>query len=334
MKTILLLSLLILFNLYAKDSEKSEENVWDLYQTNFYFENDLFRQGTDNQYSSGEKLGAIFTIDNSTYFFYDWFQFTKGPSDKYLSFSIANQIFTPEDLNETELIVDDRPYAGWTFLELGIHQSSSTTLESFYIQIGAIGPRSYAENIQKAIHKLTDSTQPMGWDNQLKNELGVNLRYIYKLRREHAFTDNFSLAGFPQVELDLGNVSTQATVAFAIKIGWNIPKDFGKSNINSGGETGIQAYQQKNLFKEHSWSFALDFDISGSLVARDIFLDGNLIQESHSVEKESFVRGYGSGFSLRYKTFALDYIYNKKTKQFTLQKSGHGVGSIVISHRW
>ena len=327
--------LLVLCLLFFTLSHADEKNDWELTHFQIYFENDIFGDKTDSQYSSGEKFTLIYSVHNQDYFFYDLLLSGDKSVDSYINFSIVNQIFTPTDLSKTDLIKEERPYAGWTFFETGIHKSSKSTLQSLYIQIGAIGPRSYSKQIQIAIHKMTDSDIPMGWDNQIKNELGVNLRYIHKWRFEYEASDSFSIAAMPAVEIDLGNVSTSITGAIGSRIGWNIPKDFGMTSINTGGETGIQAYNEYANLTKHNWSFCFNLNLFTTAVARDVFLDGNLIQESHSVEKYPLYIGLGTGISMRYKRFALDYIYNKTTKHYHEESYSngyrHGVGSVIIS---
>jgi len=153
-----------------------------------------------------------------------------------MSFSLANQIYTPKDLNETVLIPDDRPYSGWTYAEVGVHKSSNTHLRSLYIQVGLIGPYSKSEQIQKTIHEITDSSPPMGWSNQLNNELGINLRYIHKWRFQPDTFYGIGTSFIPFVEGDLGNVAIQASAGMHMRIGWNIPQDFGVTSLDTGGE--------------------------------------------------------------------------------------------------
>jgi hypothetical protein len=328
MKYFLLLITLGALFLNAKQTQQKDD--WELKQFNIYFENDLFAK-TDNQYSSGEKFSLLYYIPNNDNALYNLLIFDDGAYDSYVNFSLVNQIFTPSDITTADLIEDDRPYAGWTFIEMGIHKSSKDTLQSLYLQLGSIGPRSQAEEIQTMIHKLTGSNPPQGWDNQLKNEFGLNLRYIYKWRFEKTFMESFQTAVIPNIEVDLGNISIQATTGVLARFGWNIPKDFGPSTINSGGESGITTYNEHpNTFK-NPWSFAFNLNITTSAIARDIFLDGNTFEDSHSVEKENFIFGAGAGFTARYKQVALDYYYQKHTRHFKLEKTNHGYGSIILS---
>ncbi len=334
----LALVLIFTFSLYASEPmtqtdsyiEQQNKEDWELYRFNLYFENDLFSR-TDSQYSSGEKFNLIYRVEKAQNPLYHLLFLNYGDVDVYISFSLVNQIYTPEDLNVTELIVDDRPYTGWTYVEVALHKSSNAHLRSLYLQVGYIGPRSKSEQIQTAIHKMTGSEPPMGWDNQLKNEIGVNLRYIYKSRFVPQPFYGIETSFIPFVEADLGNISVQASTGISMRIGWNIPKDFGVSSLDTGGEVGIPINGGYNEMLKKAWGFSFNLSGAGSAVIRDIMLDGNSFKTSHSVEKNNFVGYLGYGFSLRYKKFMFEYINNVNSKKFVLEEKPHAVGTVVAS---
>ncbi|MEN8302953.1 MAG: lipid A deacylase LpxR family protein [Campylobacterota bacterium] len=324
---LLLPSYVIADNTEQIDLQKEE--VWELCRFNFYFENDMF-SATDSQYSSGEKFNWFYHVDNPSNPLYN-FLFTDSGYYSYANLAIVNQIYTPVELDRTDLIKDDRPYAGWTYLEYGIHKSSSENLRSFYIHVGMVGPASKSEQIQKAIHDLTGSEPPMGWDNQLKNEFGINLRYVHKWRLTPPFIGNLESSVIPFIEAELGNIAINATAGVGMRFGWNIPKDFAVSTLDAGGEIGVLVGDEHKNSLKREWSFS--FNISGytSAVARDIFLDGNTFRDSHSVDKENLVFYMGAGFSARYKNFMIDFIQTRSTPKFKLENRAHTVGTAIVS---
>jgi len=82
---------------------------------------------------------------------------------------------------------------------------------------------------------------------------------------------------------------------------------------------------------KQAWSVSLNLSGTGSAVARDMSLDGNTFKTSHSVEKKNFIGYFGYGFSLRYKSFILEYIKNVNSKKFVSEDQPHGVGTVVAS---
>ena len=319
------ITLFLSASLFAKDAE------WELYHIKLYTENDLLSQ-EDSQYTGGSKLDIVYKIDNPDSLYN---LLSAGDSKVYCfcSFAIGSQIYTPADLTKKEPIYDDWSYAGWTYVESGIHKSSSDTLNSLILKVGIIGPDAQGEEIQKAIHRLTGSKTPQGWDNQLYNELGINLGYIYKKRYEEKLFKSLSVSVVPLASIDLGNISTQAALGVFIRFGHHISKDFGIATITMGGESGIPAYEAQKENLHNHWSWSLNFAARGSVVARDIFVQGNTFRTSIVThELENFVGYIGGGFSLRYKSWNVDFMQIHNTPKAKDIYRSKTVGTLILSY--
>jgi lipid A 3-O-deacylase len=132
-----------------------------------------------------------------------------------VSFSIGQNMYTPWDKERSDLIRDDRPYAGVTCAAAGLHAKNSHCMDSLELALGIIGPHSYAGEVQEEVHKLIGSTVPRGRDNQLKDEpIGY---YVLPFTRGA-----------------LGNTITCGSTELQIRFGWNLPNDFGISRIHPG----------------------------------------------------------------------------------------------------
>ena len=71
-----------------------------------------------------------------------------NPRKRRVSFVLGQNIFTPEDIRATKLISDDRPYAGWLYLGLGLVTERKTkknveAVDNFEIDIGMVGPAAF-----------------------------------------------------------------------------------------------------------------------------------------------------------------------------------------------
>ena len=328
---IFIITLLMSVAIFADDLSLKKEEPWRLERTNIYFDNDVFLN-TDSQYTDGAKISNVYFIshtDNDLLkvpFLYD------EQKAHFLSIALAQQMYTPSDTSRSELIVDDRPYAGWLYFEVGLHQSSENELDSFLMQVGIVGKYSGGEFTQRTVHAAIGSAKAEGWNNQLNNELGMNLIYQHKWR----FVPNTFLGMdsniIPFVEASLGNVKTKASAGILARIGWYPSKDFGSSSIDIGGENGIPVRTNCLCVDFEPWSFTFNFAVSGDGVAHDIFLDGNTFTDSHSVEKENFIGHASYGFTARYKHVSFDYIVTYSTEYFTKETSGHKFGTILLSY--
>ncbi len=204
------------------------------------------------------------------------------------------------------------------------------------IQLGIVGPASFAEETQSLVHELLASQRPNGWDNQLKNEPGLAIIYERKLRLlqggdsgDPGFDVIAHLGG------TLDNVYTYANTGMEVRAGWNIPTDFGDALIRPAGDTNapVNALDPR-LSGKNGFGLYVFSSVSGRVVLRDIFLDGNTFTDSHSVDKKYFVADVAAGVSLVIHHVKLSYAQVLRTKEFKGQPDNHSFGSITISFSW
>jgi hypothetical protein len=290
----------------------------------FYIENDCFAM-TDRYYTNGVKL---------TWVSPDRLTLKHDPAaQRAISVSFGQNIYTPANIEIVDLIQDDRPYAGISYLAVAFHQKKGRRMDTLEFNVGIVGPHSYAEQSQKFIHGLIKGKEPKGWQNQLKDELALGIIYDRKWRikrfweHDHLGSDLIGHLGG-----SLGNVVTAANTGWEIRVGWNLPKDFGTFIIRPGGESSTFFDAQASQ-RSGQWSFGAHafLYLGGHAVLRNIFLDGNTFQKSHSVEKSPFVADIVAGFALTYKQFKVSYAYVFRTKQFKTQEKNQVFGAVNIS---
>ncbi len=307
----------------------------------FYFENDLFT-GTDNNYTNGVKYSLI-TPDLSP----DCKEWGKIPK-KILShihnlpfikntppetvhkveFSIGQNMFTPADISRSDLIIDDRPYAGWTYIGTSYHKKGKLAnrlflMDTVEIQLGIIGPDSLAEESQTFVHDTRHLQLPNGWGHQLSNEPGVVLAFERKWLFRPRSSALFGYNAVAHTGFSLGNVATYVNTGLEIRFGVNIPSDFGVSLIRPAGST--------RMATDHRPALYLLGGVNGRLVLRDIFLDGNSFTGSHSVGKESLVGDFAAGVAFNYGNFMVTFTQILRTKQFSIQNDHHSFGAVSLS---
>ncbi len=93
----------------------------------------------------------------------------------------GQSMFTPKDFAGTDLILNDRPYAGLLYIGLSWNrrkhepQTNLEMLDTREITLGVIGSWSLAEQSQNVVHDAIGADRFPGWDHQLKNEPAVQL---------------------------------------------------------------------------------------------------------------------------------------------------------------
>ncbi|MDX1529545.1 MAG: lipid A deacylase LpxR family protein, partial [Gammaproteobacteria bacterium] len=224
-------------------AQEDYDNSWTF---SVHFENDLFAD-TDRNYTSGVKFSWVspdltrFRDDRQLpewiYPYVEALPFINEPNrERNIVFSLGQSIYTPQDTERSDLITDDRPYAGWLYLGLGFHSKTESRLDTIEVQLGVVGELSLAKQTQILVHKARDIPTPNGWQHQLENEPGINLIYERNWRHELAGGDRGLGADIiTHAGASLGNVYTYANLGFEIRAGWNLPEDFGTSTIRPGG---------------------------------------------------------------------------------------------------
>ena len=117
---------------------QSTKPALSLSQTNLYFENDFFAS-QDRYYTVGLQYSLTFNMDSKVT---DSLKLplTGRIESRYFTGSVAQQIFIPADKKATELVVDDRPYAGWLYLSAVFQRFEPMHRNALELQIGVVGP--------------------------------------------------------------------------------------------------------------------------------------------------------------------------------------------------
>ncbi len=208
-------------------------------------------------------------------------------------------------------------------------------MDSLELQLGIVGRHSYAQDLQEAFHEWTRSTVPRGWEHQLHDEPIVNVYAerkwkILKLQDQNGR----GIDCIPHAGLALGNAYTAVNLGGQLRLGWNLPNDFGVHLIRPGSDASAPMDDTDPRFFKPWRRFGLHgfAGVDGKAIARNILLDGNTFRDSHSVDKEPFVADFMGGVVVILHRFKIAYTYVHRTREFKTQKGEQRFGSISISY--
>lgn len=296
------------------------------------FENDLFA-GRDYGYTNGARLSYTSSEEGMPNYIKkasSYLPLLNREGKKRVSVAIGQNIFTPSDIVATEFVENDFLYAGWLYGSLEILSDQGEKFDNAGLTIGMVGPSSKAEQTQKYIHQVKGAIMPKGWNNQLKDELGINFTYERKWRK--IFASELFGMGFdvmPHLASSVGNVNTSAATGATFRLGYDLPADYGPPRIHPN-LSGSDFFVPTRKFSGYLFS---TFEIRA--VARDIFLDGNTFKDSHSVEKRNIVKNLQLGGTLIYKDMRFSYTHVVSTQQFKGQQDDYTqFGGITFSYRF
>lgn len=282
-------------------------------------ENDLFG-GSDERYTNGIKHQWLSAEGKGVRLARFFLRAGEGDAVRY-GVGAGQSIFNAETIELPGPFPDQRPYAGWLYLEAqSVVERAGGATDIVKIAAGVVGPASLAEDAQRTFHRAFDFIDPAGWDNQLRNEPGLLV----------AFDRQWRLGGggrfeiLPHAGASLGNVLTEARGGTMFRIGSNLESDGLPARIGparpSAGAHGAEGV---------SWQIYAGGQARA--VAQNIFLDGNTFRDSLSVDRKTIVGELEAGFAVRAGRVSLGYNHVWRTREYDGEPDGQDFGAVTVS---
>jgi len=176
MKLLLALPLLFLvpYNDYAQDS--LTRHMLRIYEDNDIIK--LFGKMSDKGYTNGTRIDYFYIRRGRPGLFIDrWLPKAGADAANVFSWSLTQNMFTPENIRAVEPDISDWPYSGALYVSHSLHSSNSTRNYNIQTEVlaGVMGRASLVEPVQKFIHRNTHSPYPMGWSKQYPTDVLLNL---------------------------------------------------------------------------------------------------------------------------------------------------------------
>ena len=270
------------------------------------------------------------------------------PASQNIVVRLGQSMYTPGDKTRTDLISDDRPYAGLLYLGLAWNRralpqdANHEILDTRELTLGVIGPWSLAEQSQNLVHRVRGIERFHGWDNQLRNEpaFQMAMERKYKPYTDGAVRSGWNSDLIGSYSLRVGNIETSASTGVELRTGWNIPNDFGSYPIRPGAENRPPS-ELAELRKTKPESVRapkpgahLFVNLETRAVARDFSLDGNLFRHGHHVRRQPWIAQAAVGVSSQWIVLGhgvrLAVMRVWRTREFVQQAGHHAFGSIAL----
>ena len=194
-----------------------------------------------------------------------------------------------------EPIINDRAYAGYLYLFLNKNIKYNNVFDSFGVNIGFTGDLSFGEEIQKVVHDMIGSPEPMGWDNQIDNEFLFMLSWLI----------------IPKIYTNLGTPFTSFSPSIEFRYGWNLQEN---DLIFNKIDPILQDISREN-------SYYAFLELLGNISLYNTFLDKNGRGFNNNIDKEFF--GYNiifglnctiNNFYIKYSNIYISKEFNKQIK--------------------
>jgi hypothetical protein len=234
----------------------------------------------------------------------DWFQWLRqylpwinSEAEARASYSIEQDAITPSAIaKEAGLTV--RPHAGHLGFDARVAVIEPLgprwqRLDQIDLVAGLVGPASGAEAVHDISHDIIGE-ETDDWD-QIESEPFVNINYEYGHRFFLFEPGRAANAEFhPYIGGALGNVLTYGSLGLNLRVGRNLFRDRGalRQRVLLSGEN----FPDPGDY----WAWNFFIGMEGRAIAHTVFLDGNLFQDSVSVDKNTFVYDVQAGIEAGY----------------------------------
>jgi lipid A 3-O-deacylase len=299
-------------------------------------DNDLFT-GTDREYTSGVEAGfttaTVESFDDAGFApglrranrALRWLQ-PKGFDENNVTWTIGQQMFTPEDWRLETPDARDRPYAGLLFASLTYNGRDSHSLRSTSLQVGIVGPSALAEETQNLVHEAVGADRFLGWDHQLNDEPAFRVMHqrfrrwdIQPARRFGDITAHYGGS--------IGNLSTFANAGAELRFGRNLPDNFGTATTLSYGQNTAPTRWFGSPSRPSIHGFVA---VDARAVLHDITLDGNTWRDSASVDREPYVAELSLGVALDWRGWQTTVGATYRTKEYETQTGDSSFGTLTF----
>ena len=300
-------------------------------------ENDTFT-GSDSNYTNGLGVSWV-SNDLDTYdpdsFVPRWGKFwsflpfvSNDGYDTYASWSVAQEMHTPDDITDPNPPLDDQPYAGVLYLDNTLYALGERWRHAWNLRTGVVGPDSQAEDVQKKYHEWTNSDEPMGWDTQLPNEAILNVDYSASyLLAQGKMGKSAGWRIVPAFTAGLGNYFTGAGGGIYGEVGWNLVGAPGGAALRSG----LNAASTVGVGPVEGWSVSFSGGYAGYGIVHYLPLDGTVSRDSRSVETESYIGMTTFGISMRHRGLVLSLLATFYDDTFATERESPEFGTFNVS---
>lgn len=244
-----------------------------------------------------------------------------SPDPSRVNLILGQSMFRPNKLLRDETghaaIAANRPYAGWLYGGLALHRpfDDNHGLTTVELDVGVVGPKSFAADAQTWWRKPNGWAPFVGWEHQIPTEPTLQLSF----RRSQILTQLTTAAASAPLGLNsdvlwdygfsLGTPHTMAAVNMRIRVGLDLPNDFGPARIRPS----IAGYDPFQTGLRHAYAFA---GVGAQATLYDAFLDGTLFHDSPRVSKRPGVVEAQLGVVLPLKIVRVGATVVRRSREF------------------
>ena len=262
----------------------------------------------------------------------------QSPGTSYaMGLTASMNIYTPDYFDHPQTQYTQHPYAGWTYGGLIVQRANraadTPVQEHMELDVGTIGQASQAGKAQVWLHRRFSYATPEGWDNQIEDDFGADVKYLRRWRVELIQTDHAWRPGvqlLPEAGFTLGTMHDNLSVGATLRLGWNLPDDFGPARLRYAADYTRPFDRCNPLGKWAGYFFVRP---GGRIVAHDSTIDGSFFRSNTDTQNSQVLVGeFQAGVAVQFlKYFEFSYSQTFLTPEYINQHDLDSYGSLVLT---
>lgn len=247
----------------------------------------------------------------------------RGPAQprcRLTTLTLGQDIYTPR-LDRAPFTTgwqDERPYFGWLYLAGTAQIAGARSRRSTTLSVGVSGPPSLGHAMQSLFHTISRryTQHANGWDTQVGFEPAIALEHrrdllVTRLGPPSAGIFDLAASG----GLTAGTLRTAGDVGATARLGVNM----------------AHPWQPRPWEPGKAWEVFAVAGARAQYVARDMSLDGTLINRDRHVRRQPRVGQYEFGFGARVHHLRVEYRAVTRTREYSTGPGHHTFSTMTAS---
>jgi lipid A 3-O-deacylase len=269
----------------------------------------VLRQKTDRYYTFGASIDYFFSKNGLNQRFWKGiFPRISQNADQYYGMNFRTATYTSDTAWQISTRLD-HPYGGRMTIGMTCISKQPETgrqLTTEY-QLGVIGPAAQQAWLQRTAHRLMHISYPVGWEQQIPNDIVLNARFMYE---NPVWSVANRVEGTVIADVHAGTVMNQAGIGFRWKMG----------NFYSIQQMGLP-FLDAHLNKKINYFMAVQPSIYlvgyNAMLQGGLFLDVARRNQYMSAENMNhLVSDVVLSYHLSYSNIGFTYLYRVRSPEF------------------
>jgi hypothetical protein len=286
---------------------------------------------TDEEYTSGSRLAVMSNAWGKA----DWAQAAARllpgiePGDGLSAgFGVGHDLYVPRQAATSAPLPNERAYAGWLHGSALLAGETVNRLDSWKLDVGVVGPAAEGEQLVTFFHAAFSGRDMNGWDNQIRNRLGVEAAWERRWRNVLPVAGGLQADVSPAIGVEAGSVAVGASAGVMLRLGFNLGDDFGPARATSPGGSLSRP--------DHGLSGYLFATASERYAAYDLFVDeaggrgGGPVRGGASITREPWRSETSFGVVLDLGPARATFGWTQQSKAYAQQPGPHQFGEVTL----